>query len=278
MTSDIWKPVDQLAETLQDRLGHAPEIALVLGSGLGTLVDALVGRRTIETDKLPHWPSSTVDGHAGSIHWGQLNETPVLVQQGRVHLYEGYRPQEVVRPLRAAITWGVKTVILTNAAGGINPTLDPGGLMLIVDHLNLTGASPLQGPNDDRRGPRFPDLSNVYDSGLCEQLLMWAARMDVQLNTGIYAGLLGPTYETPAEVRMLSTMGADAVGMSTVLEAIAATHLGARVVGISCITNRAAGLEGAKLDHEDVQRAGAQAVDDLTALLTVALPSLGAAS
>ncbi len=198
--------------------------------------------------------------------------------QGRVHLYEGYSPEEVVRPVRALVTWGVQTIIITNAAGGVNPGFEPGRLMLIEDHLNMTGRSPLLGPNDDTRGTRFPDISDLYTKALRRLAAEAAEEHQIDLCRGVYAGVLGPSYETPAEVRMFGALGADAVGMSTVLEAVAAGHMGAAVLGISCITNRAAGLEGALLDHEDVKKAGAAAASDLITLITAASAKIGRAS
>jgi purine-nucleoside phosphorylase len=270
-----WKKIDIIAAELQDHLGPAPETATILGSGLGGVADGMNNRKTLEFSELSDYPSSTVAGHAGRVHCGEFEGVRTLILQGRVHLYEGYKPAEVVRPIRAAITWGVETIILTNAAGGIDTRFDPGQLMLIEDHLNLTGLSPLLGPNDETRGPRFPDITNLYDAVLRTKILETAQNLDIALSRGVYGGMLGPTYETPAEVRMLSVLGAQAVGMSTVNEAIAAHHLGAKVAGISCITNRAAGLPGAMLDHDDVQRAGAAAAGDLTQLIKGIIGTMG---
>ena len=239
-----WKFVDAVADGLRSRFGEAPKVSVVLGSGLGDVAEMLQDRISVPADELEGWPPSTVEGHAGVLHVGTLQGTRVFIQQGRVHLYEGLDPKDIVRPIRAALVWGVGSVILTNAAGGIDLDLAPGQLMLVNDHLNLTGANPLVGPNDEERGPRFPDLSELYDRKYQELALHCASRLGIPLGQGVYAGLLGPNYETPAEVRMLAGLGAGAVGMSTVLEAIAAKHLGARVAAVSCITNRAAGLEG----------------------------------
>jgi purine-nucleoside phosphorylase len=191
----------------------------------------------------------------------------VLLQLGRVHLYEGYSPQEVVRPVRASIAWGARTLVLTNAAGGINPVLKPGSLMVIEDHLNLTGVNPLQGSNDEQRGPRFPDMGDAYSRTLRAHLVEEASRLEIPFRMGVYAGLMGPSYETPAEVKMLRTLGADAVGMSTVLEGIAAVHMGAAVAGISCISNMAATYDGVRLSHEDVTLSSALASENLMRLL-----------
>jgi purine-nucleoside phosphorylase len=254
-----WTHIENIVDELVRRQIGPADVFLVLGSGLGGIVDALEDRITLHTLQIRGWPRSTVPGHAGALHFGRLGKTRVLAQQGRVHLYEGYEPAVVARPVRAAIVLGAKIVMLTNAAGGLRQDLRPGSLLLLRDHINLTGRSPLVGPNDDSRGPRFPDLSEVYDLKLRTSLLQASDVLGIPLSEGVYAGLLGPSYETPAEVRMLGILGADAVGMSTVTEAIAARHMGARVAGVSCITNMASGLAGAILDHADVQQVGASA-------------------
>ena len=265
--SEEWTHVDALADALADRFKAPPDAVLVLGSGLGSVADSLGDKISVPTAELPHYPQSTVVGHAGMLHQGKVGDRTVLIQQGRVHLYEGYSPAEVVRPLRAAIRRGASLAVLTNAAGGLDPSFSPGDLMLIEDHLNLTGTSPLLGPNDDSRGPRFPDMSEAYDPALRAQLKECAAKIGVPLRSGVYAGLLGPTYETPAEVRMLQSLGASAVGMSTVQEVIAVRHMGAAAAAISCITNPAAGLSKTALNHEEVSEAGARAAADLARLL-----------
>jgi purine-nucleoside phosphorylase len=268
-----WGEVDAIARFLRDRLGEPPEIAIVLGSGLGVAAAALDEARSCPFAEIPGWPRSTVEGHAGEMRRGVLMGAEVLFQLGRVHYYEGYSPEEVVRPVRAEIAWGARTVLLTNAAGGLNPAFRAGELMAIEDHVNLTGLNPLRGPNDAARGPRFPDMTDAWDPKLRARLLDCAAERGITLRNGVYAGLVGPSYETPAEVRMLRALGADAVGMSTVLEAVAARHLGARIAGISCITNAAAIPGGPKLSHADVQVAAARAADDLTRLLSAAMPA-----
>lgn len=226
----------------------------MLGSGLGAFAERLLEPRCIPYERIDGMVASSVPGHAGQLVLGRHGALPVAVLQGRVHLYEGHPPEQVVLGARLLVELGAKIVILTNAAGGIHPELAPGSLMLIEDHLNLTGQNCLVGPNDDRLGPRFPALCGVYDGELRALAHEVAAHAGLQLHAGVYAGLLGPSYETPAEIRMLRTLGADAVGMSTVLEAIALRHMGARCLAISCITNRAAGLAGSVLDHDDVQR------------------------
>lgn len=270
-----WTQIEEIVEELIQRQIATADVFLVLGSGLGGIVDALEDRTTVDTRQIRGWPRSTVPGHAGALHFGRLGKTRVLAQQGRVHLYEGYEPAVVARPVRAAIALGAKTVVLTNAAGGLRQDLRPGSLLLLRDHLNLTGHSPLVGPNEESRGPRFPDLSEVYDLELRTSLLRASGALGIPLAEGVYAGLLGPSYETPAEVRMLGILGADAVGMSTVTEAIAARHMGARVAGVSCITNMASGLAGAVLDHDDVQRVGASAGQHLADLLVHCIAERG---
>ncbi|MCP4199033.1 MAG: purine-nucleoside phosphorylase [Proteobacteria bacterium] len=275
MINNEWQRVDNLAKSLGDTFGKAPDIAIVLGSGLGSVADRLTDRQTIHVSTLQDWRESTIEGHAGRLHKGKLGNTDVLLQQGRIHLYEGYSPAEVVRPVRAMITWGVNTVLLTNAAGGIDAAFKPGQLMIVEDHLNLTWMNPLIGLEDSARGPRFPDKTDLYDPKLRAIALQCAKQKDITLTRGIYAGVLGPSYETPAEVRMLRTMGATAVGMSTVHEAIAARHLGARIACISCITNYAAGLEGALLNHDHVKRVGEKATHDMTRLITAFITTIG---
>ena len=265
--TDEWTQVDALAGAMDDCFKEPPDAVLVLGSGLGSVADRLGDKLSVPVAELPHYPQSTVVGHAGMLHQGRVGDRTVLIQQGRVHLYEGYSPAEVVRPLRAAVRRGASLAVLTNAAGGLDPSFSPGDLMLIEDHLNLTGTSPLLGPNDDSRGPRFPDMSEAYDPALRTQLKGCAATLGVSLHSGVYAGLPGPTYETPAEVRMLQLLGASAVGMSTVQEVIAVRHMGAAAAAISCITNPAAGLSKTALNHEEVSEAGARAAADLARLL-----------
>lgn len=270
-----WQLVDTLGKALESHFGPAPEVGIVLGSGLGDVAEMLGDRKTISTAKLDGWPISTVEGHEGALHVGLLNDRRVFVQQGRVHLYEGYGAGDVVLPIRASLAWGMGSLMLTNASGGIDLNLKPGGLMVISDHLNLTGANPLVGPPEDSRGPRFPDMSELYDKEYALVAVKCAANLGIPIAKGVYAGLLGPNYETPAEVRMLATLGAQAVGMSTVLEAIAAKHMGARVAGISCVTNRAAGLPRAVLDHEDVQEMGQKAAKNLASVIAAWSAAIG---
>jgi purine-nucleoside phosphorylase len=230
-----------------------PRVGLVLGSGLGAFADTLQSAVRVGYERVSGMTRTGVVGHAGSFVLGRHNALPVIAMQGRLHLYEGHRAEQVVFGVRAMIALGARTLILTNAAGGIRDDLTPGSLMLISDHLNLTATNGLLGPNDDALGPRFQQLSDAYDPRLQQVALATAAALGIALRSGVYAGLVGPSFETPAEIRMLRTLGADAVGMSTVLETIAARHMGARVIGISCITNRAAGLSPNAPNHADVE-------------------------
>jgi purine-nucleoside phosphorylase len=250
-------PSQQLAaacSALAARIGDPPEVALVLGSGLGALGDRIEGATRIAYGELPGMPTSAVVGHAGRFLSGHLCGRPVIAMQGRVHLYEGYDAAQVVFGVRLMLRLGARTLIVSNAAGGIRADLSPGSLMLIEDQLNLTGHTPLRGPNDPALGVRFPDMSAAYDPALLACAQAAGDRTGVAVARGVYAGLLGPSYETPAEIRMLRTLGADAVGMSTVLEVIAARHMGARVLGISCVTNPAAGLSSQPLSHAEVEQ------------------------
>jgi len=232
--------------------GAAPRVGIILGSGLGAFADALEGATKIPYSDLPNFPLSGVPGHAGRLVLGSLSGQPVVAMQGRVHFYEGYTPQEVAFPARVLCALGIKALVVTNAAGGINLGFQVGDLMAITDHLNLAGYNPLIGPNDPKLGPRFPDMSHAYDPELLELLRQSAHVTGMRLREGVYACLSGPSYETPAEIRMLRTLGADAVGMSTVPEVVAAAHMGVKVAGISCITNLAAGISKHKLSHEEV--------------------------
>lgn len=261
------KRLDDALAVVRKRTSTSPRVALVLGSGLGAFADTLEGATRIPYTEIPTMPVSGVVGHAGNLVVGQVEGIAVVAMQGRVHLYEGHPPADVVFGARLMIRMGASIVIITNAAGGANPSFAPGDLMLIEDHLNLTGQSSLTGPNDEALGPRFPDMSAAYDPGLRALALEAASAAGFQLVRGVYAGNLGPAYETPAEVRMAQRLGADAVGMSTVLETIAARHMGARVLGISCITNKAAGLSATPLDHAEVEQTAREARSRFVALL-----------
>lgn len=243
---------------------HDPQLAIVLGSGLKDFAATLADPHTIPLGDVPHWPAPHVEGHGGSLVFGRVGDLPVACLAGRVHLYEGWHPHDVVRALRTLRHLGVPRFLLTNAAGGIRDELDAGDLMLLTDHLNLTGASPLTGPHEEMLGPRFPDLSAVYSPALREHL----HAVDADLAEGVYAGMLGPSYETPAEVRMARTLGADAVGMSTVLEATAVHAMGGEVAAVSLISNLAAGISSRPLSHDEVIEAGRAAEARLTRLVT----------
>ena len=259
-----YERITKAAEFLKLFAPAPPRVAIVLGSGLGAFADALPGAR-VATSDIPGWPRSTVEGHAGTL---ALSQSGVAALAGRVHLYEGYDANQVVFPVRTLIAAGARTVILTNAAGALDPRFAPGQLVAIRDHLNLTGESPLLGANDARLGPRFPDLSEPYDAALRALAVRAADRASLgTLEQGIYAGLAGPSYETPAEVRMLRLLGADLVGMSTVLETIAAVHMGARVLAVSCVSNLAAGLSARKLSHQEVLEAADYAAPSFRALV-----------
>ena len=255
------------AESIAARLNTKPRIGVVLGSGLGAVAEGLEDRVTIPYSEIPGWPSSTVEGHAGQLVVGRSGDVSAAVMQGRVHLYEGYAPWQVAFPTRVLSLVGCTSLVLTNAAGAVNQSYQPADLMLIRDHINLQGSNPCAGPNLDQFGERFFDMTEPYDARYRELALRAAAARGLTLHEGVYAGLLGPSFETPAEIRMLAQFGADAVGMSTVPETIAANHAGMRVAGISCITNMAAGLSGEPLNHEEVMEVGARVRDDMIGLL-----------
>jgi purine-nucleoside phosphorylase len=266
--------IDSAAEYLRRRIPGVPRTAIVLGSGNGALADSVESPVAVPYEDIPHWPVSTVVGHEGTLVCGTFGGKRTAVLRGRAHVYEGYTAAETAFPVRVLRRLGADILIVTNAAGAVNPDFEPGELMLIEDHLNLLGmggANPLRGPNDERIGPRFPDLSQAYDPGLREAAVRAAAETGAELRRGIYACLAGPSYETPAELRFLRSIGADAVGMSTVPEVIAARHGGMRVLGISVITNRA-NLDGLRPPvHEEVLQAAGRAVPVLVRLLKTLL-------
>ncbi len=259
---------------VDDAGARRPTVGVVLGSGLGAFGDTLA--RKVPYAEIPGMPQSTVQGHAGNLCLGDVEGVAVACLQGRVHLYEGHGPETVVFGVRLLAALGCRAVLLTNAAGGIAEGFAPGDLMLIVDHLNLTGTSPLLGPNDAAVGPRFPDMSRAYDAALCERARVAARARGVALREGVYAGMLGPAYETPAEIRMLRTLGADAVGMSTVPEVLALRHAGVRVGAISCITNLAAGISKTPLDHAEVEATARRTRDAFVGLLGAWIVGVGA--
>jgi len=262
----VTDALNDAKRSIEAQIG-VPDVALVLGSGLGGFADHLDSPVSVPYAEIPGKPSSSVSGHAGRLVGGQVGAKRVVAMQGRVHLYEGHSPDEVVFGVRLMAKLGATRLIITNAAGGIDATLAAGDLMAITDQLNLTGQS-LTGTHDESSGPRFVDMTHAFDRELIELADRTATSLDIDLRRGVYAGLLGPAYETPAEIRMLRTLGADAVGMSTVLEVIAARQLGLRVLGISCISNLAAGLSQAPLSHDDVKQTTARAESRFVALLS----------
>jgi purine-nucleoside phosphorylase len=274
-------PVEQparlaaLEAAVRARTDLVPQVGIVLGSGLGGMADDLVDPVAIPFADLPGWPAATAPGHVGRLLLGRLEGVPVAMLQGRLHIYEGNDPGLVVQPVLLMGRLGAKVVVLTNAAGGVDPTFGPGTLMIISDHLNLTGRTPLLGPNADEIGPRFTDLTDVWSPRLRERLREAFRAEAIDYREGIYAALLGPTYETPAEVRMLRTLGADAVGMSTALEAIAARWAGTEVCGVSLVSNLGAGYSGQPLTHEEVLESGKVAGPRLARVLRRFVAGLG---
>ena len=267
--------LDALEAAVRARTDLVPVAGIVLGSGLGGLAEDVEDPVAIPFEDLPGWPAATAPGHVGRLLLGRLAGTPVVMLQGRFHMYEGNDPGLVVQPVLLFKRLGATVVVLTNAAGGIDPAFGPGTLMVIRDHLNLTGRTPLLGPNADEIGPRFQDLVDAWDPELREGLLSAGRAEGVELTEGVYAGLLGPQYETPSEVRMLRSLGADAVGMSTVLECIAARWTGLRVCGVSLVTNAGAGYTGEPLSHEEVLAAGAEAGPRLAKVIRRFVADLG---
>lgn len=251
-----------------------PRIGLVLGSGLGGFADDLTDAIRVPFTNIPFFARSTAVGHAGQMVIGKAGSVPVIAMQGRVHLYEGYSAREVAFPVRVLDQMDIHAVVLTNAAGGINLEYKQGALVVITDHLNLQGFNPLTGPNDDRFGPRFPDMTQAYWKPYREIAVQAAAKLGKTLYQGVYAALLGPSYETPAEIRYLRTIGVDLVGMSTVPEVIVARHMGIKVLAISCVTNMAAGILDQVINHEEVLETGARVKGDFVALLQAVLPEI----
>ncbi len=267
---------EQAAQHVFARAALRPQIALVLGSGLGALADSLAEAAHIPYAEIPHYPRPTAEGHAGRLVIGLKGNVAVAAMQGRVHLYEGRSIEDVVFPLRVFGRMGVRTLILTNAAGGINPAYKQGCLVILEDHINLSGRNPLTGPNDPRFGVRFVDMSNAYDPELREIAWNQAQKLGIDVFRGVYAALPGPSYETAAEIRWLRIIGADLVGMSTANEVIAARHMGIRVLAISCVTNMAAGILGQPITHEEVLQTGAGVRASFEALLSAVIPEIAA--
>jgi len=266
-STSLYERAEHATRVIRSRISVEPRIALVLGSGLGGFADDFEEAVGIPYEDIPGFVRSTAQGHAGRLVVGKIDSVPVVAMQGRVHYYEGYSLEEVTFPVRTFGLLGVKTIVLTNAAGGINVQLTQGALMVLSDHVNLMGVNPLRGPNDERFGPRFPDMSAVYSPELQELVIDEARAIGVEVRRGIYGGLSGPSYETPAEIHLLRGLGADAVGMSTVPEAIVARHMGLEVLGISCITNMAAGISDEPINHEEVMATGDRVRETFAELL-----------
>jgi purine-nucleoside phosphorylase len=264
------------ANYIFEKIKAPPKVALVLGSGLGAFADDLAGAVRIPYHRIPGFRSSTVEGHSGTLVIGKVGDVAVAAMQGRIHLYEGYSAKEVAFPMRVFRQLGIRAAILTNAAGAINLGYDQGALVVIRDHINLQGANPLVGPNDDRFGPRFPDMTAAYTKKYREIAFAEAQRLGIKLHEGVYAALSGPSYETPAEIRYLKTIGADLVGMSTVPEVIVARHMGMRMLGISCVTNMAAGILDREIDHAEVMQTGERVRTQFVALLRAVIPRIAA--
>jgi purine-nucleoside phosphorylase len=266
--------IDEAKRFIEGHTGMQPAVGVVLGSGLGAFADELTERTDIPYHESPGWPGSTAVGHAGKLILGRLGDVNIAVMAGRAHLYEGYSPAQVTYGVRVLGSLGVKSMVFTNAAGGINLELERGGLVLISDHINLQGSNPLVGPNDDAVGPRFPDMSEAYSKQFRSAAKEVAAELCIPMREGVYAAMLGPSYETPAEIRYLRAIGADVVGMSTVPEVIVANHMGIKVLGISCVTNMAAGILQQRINHEEVLETGVMVRDTLVRFLKAVLPRL----
>ncbi len=265
---DIFENINDAVVFIRKRTELIPETGIVLGSGLGDFANGVSDSISIPYKDIPHFKKVRVKGHAGNLVIGKVSGKIVAVLQGRYHFYEGHDIKDVVFPVRVLCSLGIKNLIITNAAGGINAAFVPGDLMVINDHINLMGENPLTGDNDERLGPRFPDMSMIYDRVLSEKIISTARAMGISVKSGVYAGLRGPSYETPAEIRMLKTIGADSVGMSTVPEGIAAKHMGMKIAGISCITNFAAGIRDKPLDHKEVTETADRVKEDFISLLS----------
>ena len=270
--------IENAKRYIEQRTALRPTIAVVLGSGLGAFADELTNRADFPYSEIPGWPAATAVGHAGRLVVGKLCGLDVAVMAGRAHLYEGCTQGQVTHGIRVLRSIGARSIVLTNAAGGINLTLERGGLVLISDHINLQGSNPLVGPNDDMDGPRFPDMSEAYSHEFLSIAHMVAEEQCIPVTEGVYAAMLGPSYETPAEIRMLRILGADVVGMSTVPEVIVANHMGMKVLGISCVTNMAAGILPQKINHEEVLETGAMVRETLVRFLRALLPRLAEAA
>jgi purine-nucleoside phosphorylase len=266
-STGLYERAEHAARIIRSRTTETPRVAIVLGSGLGGFADDFDEPVGIPYEEIPGFGRSTAEGHAGRLVIGKVDQVPLIAMQGRVHFYEGYSLEQVTFPIRAFKLLGIKTLILTNAAGGVNVQLTQGALMVLSDHVNLMGDNPLRGPNDSRFGPRFPDLTSAYSPELQEIAVEEAKALGIEIRRGIYAALAGPSYETPAEIHLLRSLGADAVGMSTVPEVIVARQMNIEVLGISCITNMAAGISDQPINHEEVMATGIRVRETFTQLL-----------
>ena len=271
---ELYDRIAEAAGFVKTKDPRVPRVGVVLGSGLGIFADSVEEPIVVPYADIPHFKKAGVAGHAGRLVLGRIGPASVAVMQGRLHYYEGHDVGDVVFPLRVLAALGVRSLLLTNAAGGINREFRPGDLMIIRDHINLTGINPLRGTNDERLGPRFPDMSAAYDPAFQEMIDASLREGGLPAHRGVYAGLIGPSYETPAEIRMLAALGADAVGMSTVSEAICARHLGLRLAGISCITNLAAGISPTPLSHKEVTETGERVKAVFLRLLSRVIPRM----
>lgn len=271
----LFEKLEEAATFIKKTKDFRPKVGVVLGSGLGAFVDQIEDKVTLAYDDIPHFKETTVEGHEGRLILGRVGNVEVAVMQGRYHAYEGHSMDQVVFPVRLLARLGIDSIILTNASGGVNTSYSAGDLVMITDHINLSGHNPLVGPNIAELGPRFPDMSHTYDPTLQEILLTQAKSLGINLKKGIYAGVLGPTYETPAEVRMIRILGGDLVGMSTVPESIAANHLGLSVAGISCVTNMAAGIENVKLKHSDIKEQALKVMQKFSSLVVESIKVMG---
>src|SRR5437762_6249491 len=274
-TPTLYDRAQRAADQIRSSANAEPSVAIVLGSGLGAFADELTESTSLSYKDIAGFAQATVEGHAGRLVIGKAGAVPIAAMQGRFHFYEGYSLEDVTFPIRVLKSLGVRTLILTNAAGSLNTEFTPGSLMVISDHINLMGVNPLIGPNDERFGPRFPDLTATYAPELQNIVIEEARAIEVDMRRGVYAALSGPSYETPAEIHMVRTLGADAVGMSTVPEAIVARHMEMRLIGISCITNLAAGVSNRPIDHSQVMEIGKSVRAQFTELLRRVIAKLG---
>ena len=271
---DDFSRAEEAAKFILARIATRPRIAVVLGSGLGAFADELRDPATIRYEEIPHFPKSTAIGHVGHLVIGSVEEVPLAVMRGRVHLYEGYSARQVAFPIRVLARMGIRAIVVTNAAGGINADYGKGALVVLRDHINLQGQNPLIGPNDDRLGLRHPDMTDAYNAQFRRLALDEARRIGGEVYEGVYAAVAGPSFETPAEIRFLRAIGADLVGMSTVPEVIAARHMGVEVLAISCVTNMAAGMTGEKITAEEVLETGERVREKFLALIKAVLPKI----